>query len=156
MTSITPVRDPVPEAIAALLDLFDAHAEALCFPETDHATLAALADASRHSASDVERCEQALADARRVFDDSCEALRLRATRGLAYARIYAEDDPSLRERLDAIELPVRRKASPKRTKKPPRRVPRSRRVKAGEADASVTELPFAESSSEPAAHAGVA
>ncbi len=154
MHSITPVRDPISEPIAALLDLFGTHAQALRFPEIDHSTLEALATSLREGAAEVQRCEQALADARRVLDERREALQGQATRGLAYARIYAQDDADLRASLDAIDLSPRRKAARGGAKKPPRRVARARRTKAGDADESVTELPFAEPSSP--AQAGVA
>lgn len=143
MNSITPQRDPVPEPIATLLDVYEAHAQALRFPEIDHEALQGLADGVRQAAAEVQRCEQALAQARRSLDEHQRALLARAERGLAYARIYAQDDPALSEQLSELELRPRRSAAKRAGKKPPRRPARSRRRKADASDESVTELPFA-------------
>jgi hypothetical protein len=141
MSSITPARDPVSEPIAALIDVFGAHAAGLCFPDVDHATLEGLAAELRQAAAEVERCERALQQARQVLDERRDALRARAERGLAYARIYADDDQALREQLEGIDLGGSVQPAAKRTTKrhPPRR---SRRTKPAIADESVEELPF--------------
>lgn len=142
MNSITSDRDPVAEPIVALLDVFGAHADALRFPEIDHETLVADADRVREAAAEVLRCEQALAGARRSLEQMQQTLLGRSERGLAYARIYAEDEPSLLERLTALELQPRRATARRSNKKAPPRAGRGRRRKAVEADDSVTELPF--------------
>jgi hypothetical protein len=141
MSSITPARDPVSEPVAALIDVFGAHAAALCFPEVDHAALEALAAELRQAAVEVERQERALQQARQALDERRDALRARAERGLAYARIYAEDDEALREQLEGIDLGGSAQPAAKRTAKrhPPRR---SRRTKPAAADESVEELRF--------------
>lgn len=142
MSSSTPARDPVTEPLAALIDVFGEHAQALCFPDVDHSTLEALATELRQAAAEVERQERALAQARQALDERREVLRARAERGLAYARIFAEDDDELRERLEAIELGGAARPASKRAgkKAPPRR---TRRTKPAVADETVTELPFA-------------
>lgn len=142
MNRITPDRDPVSEPIATLLDVFEARSEALRFPEVDHQTLLTQAEGVRQAAAELQRCEQALAEARRVLDEQQEALLARAERGLAYARVFAQDDPELHEALGELELQPRRAASKRAAKKAPRRPARSRRRKADEKDDSVTELPF--------------
>jgi hypothetical protein len=151
MSSITPARDPVSEPLAALIEVFGAHSAALCFPEVDHPTLEGLAAELRQAAAEVERCERSLQQARQVLDERREALRARAERGLAYARIYAEDDEDLRERLDGIDLGATALPAAKAKRAPQQR--RSRRTKPAVADETVKELPF---SSERAAHAGAA
>jgi len=144
MTSIPPGPDPVCRPIASLLELFSVHAEALCFPEVDHPALQADAASVRDAATEVERCEQTLAAARRTLDERRDALRARAVRGLAYARIYAQDDPSLEEGLAAIDLGPRRRAASKRSSpKTPRKTNRKRATRVAEADDTITELPFA-------------
>jgi hypothetical protein len=140
MSSITPARDPVSEPLAALIDAFGANSTALCFPEVDHPTLEGLAAELRQAAAEVERCERALAQARQLLDERREALRARAERGLAYARIYAEDDDALRERLEAIDLGATTLPAAKAKRAPQRR---SRRTKPAVADETVKELPFA-------------
>jgi hypothetical protein len=154
MSSITPARDPVSDPVAALIEAFGAHAAALCFPEVDHTTLAGLAAELRQAAAEVERCERALHQARQLLDERREALRARAERGLAYARIYAEDDEELRERLEGIDLGTAGLPATKRAAKrhPPRR---SRRTKPAVADETVKELPFSPGQA-PAMHVGAA
>ncbi len=159
MNSITPMRDPVTEPIAALLEVFDAHAARLCFPDVDHDTLRDLADKLREAAAEVERGERALAEARQAFDAHRAALGARAERGLAYARIFAADDSALKEQLEAIELTsaTRPRATKKSGKRAPRKTtPRARRTRPADADESVTELPFSPDRPKPAVQAGVA
>lgn len=129
------------EPLAALIDVFGAHAAALCFPEVDHATLEGLAAELRQAAVEVERQERALQQARQLLDERRDALRARAERGLAYARIYAEDDEALREQLEAIDLGAAAQPPAKRAPKrhPPRR---GRRTKPAVADETVEELRF--------------
>ncbi|MEM7152769.1 MAG: hypothetical protein AAF799_07995 [Myxococcota bacterium] len=143
MNSITPGRDPVSEPIAALLDVYGQHAKALCFPDIDHSTLDANAKSLREAAAEVERCELALATARRALDEHRQGLEARATRALAYARIYAQDDPELQQSLGTIELSPRRPTARRTNKKNGSKAPRARRSKAAKAGDSVTELPFA-------------
>jgi hypothetical protein len=127
--------------VAELIAIFGQHAAALCFPEVDHPTLEGLAAELRQAAAEVERQERALHQARQQLDERREALRARAERGLAYARIFAEDDDALRERLEAIELGTAAGPAAKPTAKrhPPRR---SRRTSVAVADETVEELPF--------------
>ena len=141
MSSITPARDPVSEPVATLIDVFGANADALCFPEVDHSILEGLAAELRQAAVEVERQERALQQARQLLDERRDALRARAERGLAYARIFAEDDDALREQLEAIDLGGTAQPEAKRTTKrhPPRR---GRRTKPAVADETVKELPF--------------
>jgi hypothetical protein len=141
MSSITPARDPVSEPLAALIDVFGAHAAALCFPEVDHAILEGFAAELRQAAVEVERQERALHEARQVLEERRDALRARAERGLAYARIFAEDDEPLREQLEAIDLGASAQPAAKRAAKrhPPRR---GRRTKPAVADETVEELRF--------------
>jgi hypothetical protein len=140
MSSITPARDPVSEPLAALIEVFGAHSAALCFPEVDHPTLEGLAAELRQAAAEVERCERSLQQARQVLDERREALRGRAERGLAYARIYAEDDDELRERLESIDLGATALPAAKTKRAPQQR--RSRRTKPAVADETVKELEF--------------
>jgi hypothetical protein len=144
MPSSPPSTDPVGQPITLLLEAFGAHAEALCFPEVDHATLLADATEVREAATEVERCELALSRARSTLTERREALTIRAARGIAYARVYAQDDPDLQQTLAAIDLGPRRRASTKRTStKAPRQTGRGRRARIVNNDDTISELPFA-------------
>jgi len=141
MSSVTPVRDPVAQPFVALMDVFGAHADTLRFPDVDHVMLEELAGQVREAATEVAQCEQALAHARRALDERQAVLRLRAERGMAYAKIYAEDDATLLAQLDEIDLSPRKTAAKRGSKHPPRRT-RTRRTKPAVADETVKELPF--------------
>ncbi len=125
----------------ALLDVFGAHADTLRFPDVDHVMLEELAGQVRDAASEVAQCEQALAHARRTLDERQTVLRQRAERGMAYAKIYAEDDAPLLATLDEIDLSPHKAPSKRGSKRPPRRT-RTRRTKPAVADETVKELPF--------------
>lgn len=127
------------EPVAALIEVFGAH-EALCFPEVDHAILDGLAAELRQAAAEVERHERALHQARQALDERRDALRARAERGLAYARIFAEDDEPLREQLEGIDLGGTTLPEAKPTKRHPPR--RRKGTKPAVADETVEELRF--------------
>lgn len=92
-------------AVQALLDLFATSLADVRFADVDGPSLA-------RCAAEVETAAQAEVVARLALDaaqlalqERQEALRQRAQRALAYARVYAENDPTLAAALDAIGLP---------------------------------------------------
>jgi hypothetical protein len=99
-------------AVQALLDLFATSLSDVRFADVDGPTLA-------RCAGEVEAAAQAEAVARSALDaahlalqEKQEALLQRTQRALAYARVYAESDPTLTASLDAIALPrVTRRAT---------------------------------------------
>ena len=72
----------------------------------DATTLGELAASTEAAAEVVLAAETELARARRALQDRQDALLLQAQRALAYARVYAESDPGLAERLEQVALPV--------------------------------------------------
>ena len=98
-------------AVQALLDLFATSLADVRFADVDGPSLA-------RCAAEVEAAGQAEVVARLALDathlalqEKQEALLERAQRALAYARVYAESDPSLAASLEAIDLP----RAPRRT-----------------------------------------
>ncbi len=92
-------------AVQALLQLFATTLADVRFADVDGSTLA-------RCAAEVEGAAQAEAVARSALDaallalqEKQEALLQRAQRALAYARVYAENDPTLAASLEAIGLP---------------------------------------------------
>jgi hypothetical protein len=92
-------------AVQALLDLFATSLADVRFADVDGPSLA-------RCAAEVETAAQAEAIARSALDaahvalqEKQEALLQRAHRALAYARVYAESDPTLAASLEAIGLP---------------------------------------------------
>ena len=95
----------VPLSVQALLDLFATSLADVRFADVDAKSLARIA-------ADVEAAAQAEAVARSALDaaqvvlqEKQEALLLLAQRALAYARVYAENDPTLSGSLEALTLP---------------------------------------------------
>jgi hypothetical protein len=97
-----PARDPVPPLARDVLELFRGPLEAVRFPDVDRAAL----DLGERELLDaqvaLEEAELALERARAVVLERSGALAARAQRALAYARVFAEDDAALRERVSAI------------------------------------------------------
>ena len=107
----TPVPDPVPAAARAILDLFANELRGVGFPGVDAGLLGQLAEEVRARARDVEKAETALDAARAALDERIAALDTLSERGLAYARIYAADEPALAARLADLNLVERPLAS---------------------------------------------
>lgn len=111
-TSIAPAtpdapvaEDPIPAVLRTVLELFGRELAAVRFGDLDRAVLDEAAVEVRRAAAEVTRIETELAAARTVLDSRLEALRHKAQRALSYARIFAEDDPALRRRLEALDTP---------------------------------------------------
>lgn len=96
--------------IRAVIDLFDAALADVRFADLDGARLKALATEVESAAESVAAQQAALDGSRAALAERQEALLAQAQRALAYARVYAESDPELSERLNAIALPRAPKA----------------------------------------------
>jgi hypothetical protein len=118
-----PPADAVPAELRAILDLFTSDLREIAFPGVDAAVLRQHADDVRARARDVDRARQVLDAARADLEERTRALAGIAERALAYARIYAADQPALAARLAQLEsAPVA--ASPVMPDRPRRGRPR--------------------------------
>ncbi|HEY4014854.1 MAG TPA: hypothetical protein VGM06_16035 [Polyangiaceae bacterium] len=106
--------DTVADPIQALLELFTTTLSGVRFADLDAKALAALAAEAQSAAEVVASAEAALTAARDTLKQRQEALLLQAHRAIAYARVFAENDQALAERIDAIALPK----APRRTRAP--------------------------------------
>ena len=97
--------DVINTPIQSLLDLFSSDFRDVSFAGLDVAVLEEAAKRVNAEAEAVARAEAALEAARLQLAEGQETLLAKAQRALAYARIYAEEDAALSERLDAIVLP---------------------------------------------------
>lgn len=102
--------DPIDPAVADLLALFSGRLQGVRFPDVDHATLSELAGEVKRCAEEVEEARAMLEAAEAALEERRQALLGRASRALAYARIYADGDAELQGELDRIALP---KAGPR-------------------------------------------
>jgi hypothetical protein len=99
------MNDPIPSAIQEVVDLFVSELASLKFGDLEPTSLAAATEEVKAVAADVIRAEAALENARAVLVEKRGALLHKAQRALAYARVYAENQPELASRLERIALP---------------------------------------------------
>lgn len=97
--------DPVAAPLREVIALFSDELEGVRFPDVDAAVLADDVGGVEAAAADVARIEAALEAARRVLDDAQDALLHRASKAVAYGRVFAIGNDALMSRLDAITLP---------------------------------------------------
>jgi hypothetical protein len=99
------VQDPVAAPIRALLELFVGELALVKFPELDAEVLRDAAGQVSSRSEALARAEAAVERARVELGEAQETLQQKAQRALAYARIYAEDQPELAGKLEDITLP---------------------------------------------------
>lgn len=97
--------DAIPNAIQSLLDLFATTLAEVRFADVDGKTLARTAAEVESAAAVVDAAQAALDEARHALQERQEGLLQHAQRAMAYARVYAENDEALSERLNAMALP---------------------------------------------------
>jgi hypothetical protein len=128
---------PSSVAASALLSPFassvlELYAEALPdvrFPDLDLAALEALVEEVRDAQEEVDRAESELQDAKERLAARGAALHARAERALSYARIYADGNPELSARVDAV-----RKQPGENTESAPKKRGRPRKGHEGQLD----------------------
>jgi hypothetical protein len=108
------MTDPISMPIQSLLTLFANELSDVKFPDADSTVLGESARAVEAAAEAVRLAEAALESARAILAERQEALLQKAQRALAYARVYAETDPALTSRVDAIALPRSPRRGPAR------------------------------------------
>jgi len=134
---------PIAPPVQALLDLFATELADVHFADVDAQLLARLAVDLEASAEAAALAQQALERANAAVLERSDALLDQAQRALAYARVYAERNPALLERVEAIALPRARLARRPRLESPtldeapvlPRRRGRPRKSENGTLDA---------------------
>ncbi|MGA9523766.1 MAG: hypothetical protein WBV82_20055 [Myxococcaceae bacterium] len=97
--------NPVSPAIESLIELFRTELGEVRFPDVDGDSLSAAASEVRDASCEVVRAEEALAAAMRELAQRQDQLLQKSQRALAYARIFAEENPELLARLDTVQLP---------------------------------------------------
>ena len=106
----TPLTDPTAEPVIApplerLIAVFRDELTGVRFPGADVAVLEQAADRVRVAADELAQAEALLERARASLGEANEQLLQKGHRALSYARIYAEESPSLSLILDGIVLP---------------------------------------------------
>lgn len=98
-------HDAVPPPVRSLAELFGEALTAVKFPDVDAPALSGAVARVDGLQAEVMRLEEELGRARTALDAGRDELLRMAARAHAYARVYAEDDDTLRGRIDAITLP---------------------------------------------------
>lgn len=119
--------EELPPLVREVLAVFEDELSEVRFGDVDAERLREVAARVRAAELEVEEARVRLDAARRLHDDELAGLSALAQRALAYARIYAEGDPALADRLAPLGAPE--------ATGPARR--RRRRT-----DAEAAELPF--------------
>lgn len=138
------------EALHVLLDLFEGELSEVPFPDVNAETLRAANEAVEVAAAEVERLAAALDDARAGLEQTQQAFERIGRKALAYARVYAEDDPDLGRRLAELSSMLAPKAaSSSALADAPRKRGRPRKSEADlfSADARPAEAQIAEAAS---------
>jgi ElaB/YqjD/DUF883 family membrane-anchored ribosome-binding protein len=104
-SEVIPMPHAISSAVQDVLDLFATELAPMKFGDLEATVLSAAADEVTDAAATVSRAEAALEAARAVLAEKQEALLQKTHRALAYARVYAEDDPALESRVERISLP---------------------------------------------------
>lgn len=98
----------IPAGAGALVALFEERAD-LKFPELDAEVLREAVSEVDQAFKAAERLEAELERAREALAVRQEAFLAKAQRALAYAKVFAEEDPALADRLAQVILPRGRK-----------------------------------------------
>lgn len=121
MKAQSPKLDQTPELARHVIELYSEELANVSFPDLDLAKLRS-AQSELHAAQlALERVEAELAEARSERDRISELLSTKAERALAYARVFAQGDPTLgprvaeigRKRLPGSDPPASKPARPR-------------------------------------------
>jgi len=123
-----PHRDPVPALAREVIDLYAEALASVRFPDLDITVLEGMSQELGAAQCEVERLEAELEAARNRLQIQADSLVARAQRALAYARVFAEGDPTLSARVAEIRG---EEPSARRDPIPPKRRARTRKSETG-------------------------
>ena len=109
--------DPLPAGIQQVLALFQGELAGVEFPEVGAEVLARAVDERQARAGEAAAARAAATAAELALAQSTQALQRLAERAVAYAKVYAADNPELAQELASIQLDAGRRAA-KRGRKP--------------------------------------
>jgi hypothetical protein len=97
--------DALTAPILAAIELFETTLSEVRFPDVDARTLASAAADVDAAGRAVAVAQAALDSARSALQERQDALLWQVHKAIAYARVYAENDEALIQRLNSIPLP---------------------------------------------------
>lgn len=107
----------LPAGADALVALYADYAERLQFPDMSHAVLLGRLEALDGDEEALREAEAAVERARTAVSAARRELAVAVRRGHAYARVYAEMNEDVRERVEAIVIDPPKRESRKRSKR---------------------------------------
>ncbi len=122
-----PDRDPVPSLAREIIDLYRGPLADVQFPELDRAVLECAEGELLDAQTALEAAELALQDARERVSEQVAALTKKAQLGLAYARVFVETRPELREHIELLSAPQAKRERDAQSVNTPRRPRRARK-----------------------------
>jgi hypothetical protein len=95
----------VPAPVQQILALYKERLAQVTFPDVSAEILEQLSAELERAEQQVAELRATLSEAERAADEARETLLARASRAVAYARVYGDDDPGLLAELELIQLP---------------------------------------------------
>jgi hypothetical protein len=114
-------ESPIPDAVRAVLALFEGPLAEVRFPQVDGETLAAQASVVEQRRAILQRALEAVQAARAELEAEQRSLLDQARRAHAYASVFAEGDEQLSEQLAKIDFGERPVAPAKKRGRKPKR-----------------------------------
>jgi hypothetical protein len=106
-------EDPILQPVADFLSLYQEEFSTITFPDISKEILDDLAEKVKQKASDLDEANAMAAAAKEALENSQNELLQKCLRGLAYAKVYAEDRDELLEKLSKVTLGKTSKPSKK-------------------------------------------
>lgn len=141
----TETNAAIPADIQELLDVFAKSLSDVRFPDVDGAALESLAAAVRGHATELAQLGEKVRAAQQALETAQLELRKAARRGLAYARVFAEGNPALSEKLAGLSLDDGDAPADKPARKRPGRPPKADRAAKGAGKKAAAEQPLLDS-----------
>lgn len=135
------LENPIPEPIENLLTIFKENLEAVTFPDINAEILEGFAEQVRIKAKELQEAQARVLSIQEALDASKDELLQKSMRGLAYAKLYAEDREELLEKLSTISLSTRSTATRKKSSNKDNSIQKKSRMKKPTPAVVVSELP---------------
>jgi hypothetical protein len=97
-------EDPIPPAVQDFLTVFKSDLASIVFPDVSLEALESLAQTVRAEAKELQEALKRAEAARGSLEAGRNELLAKAMRGLAYAKVFAEGNDELLEKLSGINL----------------------------------------------------
>jgi hypothetical protein len=131
-------EDPIPQSVQEFLTVFKTDLSAVVFPDVSFDGLETLAQKVRSGAKELQDALSHAESVRESLESGKNELLTKSMRGLAYAKVFAEGNDELLEKLSGINL-GKAGRSPKKTASEKKPKTEDSTVESGEGDAQKPE-----------------